>query len=82
MLTRLLEVLGTTATQPNGPWSDPVVIYNASEMIYGPVAQPYFDPTGKTLVFDMSIFNPIYTVTAKAVSSSPYQHRIILFIFF
>lgn len=59
--------MATTATQPTGPWSDPIIIFNATEMIYGPVAQPYYDSTGKTLVVDMSIFSHIYTVTARIV---------------
>jgi len=53
---------------PQGPWSDPVTVYNCTMGCYGPAAQPYFDPSGKTLILDVSIWAAqFYTQTASVV---------------
>ncbi|OAL40337.1 hypothetical protein AYO20_00073 [Fonsecaea nubica] len=49
------KVLLKTAQQPEGPWSDPITLYQATPIqpgssIYAAVPHPYFDETGKTLV--------------------------------
>lgn len=67
-IDQLAEVLASTASTPNGPWSTPIVIYQGNNLFYAPVAKPHFDTTGKTLIFDMSIFSPLYLVTVKVVS--------------
>lgn len=63
-----VEILVRTAQVPSGPWSDPIVLYQGNTILYAPVAQGHFDTSGKTLVFDMSIFSPIYIQTVKVVS--------------
>lgn len=49
------KVLAKTAPAPEGPWSDPVTLYQATPItsgssIYAAVPHPYYDPTGKSLV--------------------------------
>jgi hypothetical protein len=49
------KVLLKTAQQPEGPWSDPITLYQATPLtdgssIYAAVPHPYFDESGKTLV--------------------------------
>ena len=49
------KVLLKTAQLPEGPWSDPITLYQATPLtegssIYAAVPHPYYDETGKTLV--------------------------------
>ena len=49
------KVLAVTADQPEGPWSDPITLYQATPLtagssIYAAAPHPYFDPGGQTLV--------------------------------
>ncbi len=49
------KVLLKTALRPEGPWSDPITLYQATPItpgsaIYAAVPHPYFDTTGQTLV--------------------------------
>ena len=49
------KVLAKTADKPEGPWSEPITLYQATPItagssIYAAAPQPYFDSTGKTLV--------------------------------
>jgi beta-xylosidase len=49
------KVLAKTALSPEGPWSDPVTLYQATPItsgssIYAAVPHPYHDPTGKSLL--------------------------------
>lgn len=64
------EILASTSQNPSGPWSKSVVLYTGNTILYAPTAQPHFDDSGKTLVFDVSIFSPIYLQTIKIVSDS------------
>lgn len=64
----ITEILAVTSSAPNGPWTSPVTVFQGDTIYYAPVAQPHFDSTGKTLIFDMSIFSPIYIETVKLVS--------------
>ncbi|ETI21056.1 hypothetical protein G647_07399 [Cladophialophora carrionii CBS 160.54] len=49
------KVLLKSAQRPEGPWSDPITLYQARPLtdgssIYAAVPHPYFDESGKTLV--------------------------------
>ncbi|KIX00067.1 uncharacterized protein Z518_10994 [Rhinocladiella mackenziei CBS 650.93] len=49
------KVLLKTSPKPEGPWSDPITLYQATPIrqdssIYAAVPHPYFDNSGKTLV--------------------------------
>ncbi|KAJ9613216.1 hypothetical protein H2200_003158 [Cladophialophora chaetospira] len=49
------KVLMKTAERPEGPWSDPITLYQATPLtngssIYAAVPHPYYDESGKTLV--------------------------------
>jgi Domain of unknown function (DUF4185) len=49
------KVLAKTAPAPEGPWSEPITLYQAKPLtkgssIYAAVPHPYYDTTGKTLV--------------------------------
>ena len=49
------KVLAKVAYKPEGPWSDPVTIYQATPItkdssIYVAVPHPYYDESGKSLV--------------------------------
>lgn len=49
------KVLVITADRPEGPWSDPITLYQATPLtagssIYAAVPHPYFDQSGETLV--------------------------------
>ncbi|EXJ55494.1 hypothetical protein A1O7_08421 [Cladophialophora yegresii CBS 114405] len=49
------KVLLKTAQRPEGPWSDPITLYQATPLtdgssIYAAVPHPYFDESGKSLV--------------------------------
>lgn len=49
------KVLAQTAPAPEGPWSDPVTVFQATPItngssIYSPAPHTYYDPSGKTLV--------------------------------
>lgn len=49
------KVLAKVAYKPEGPWSDPVTIYQATPItndssIYAAVPHPYYDESGKSLV--------------------------------
>ena len=49
------KVLVKTAQRPEGPWSEPITLYQATPLIsdstvYAAVPHPYFDGSGKTLV--------------------------------
>ncbi|CZR62678.1 uncharacterized protein PAC_12575 [Phialocephala subalpina] len=59
------QILASTAQTPNGPWTSPVTVFQGNNLYYAPVAQGHFDTSGKTLIFDMSIFSPIYLETVK-----------------
>jgi len=44
-----------TSQKPEGPWSEPITLYQATPLqegssIYAAVPHPYFDESGKTLV--------------------------------
>lgn len=69
LLTSSIPVINVVVSPvPQGPWSDPVTIYNCTMGCYGPAAQPYFDPSGKTLILDVSIWAAqFYTQTASLV---------------
>ncbi|TVY81318.1 putative alpha-ketoglutarate-dependent sulfonate dioxygenase [Lachnellula suecica] len=59
------QILASTSQVPSDPWSNTVVLYQGNTILYAPIAQGYFDTSGRTLTFDMSIFNPIYLQTVK-----------------
>jgi hypothetical protein len=49
------KVLAKTSPAPEGPWSDPVTLYQATPItsgstIYAAIPHPYYDPSGKSLV--------------------------------
>lgn len=49
------KVLVKTAQRPEGPWSEPVTLYQAKPItegssIYAAIPHPYFDGSGRTLV--------------------------------
>ena len=49
------KVLARAAFAPEGPWSDPITLYQATPItagssIYAAAPQPQYDSTGKTLV--------------------------------
>jgi beta-xylosidase len=49
------KVLAKTASAPEGPWSEPITLYQATPIsaessIYAAIPHPYYDLSGKTLV--------------------------------
>ncbi|KAF2149091.1 hypothetical protein K461DRAFT_282559 [Myriangium duriaei CBS 260.36] len=59
------QITVRTAQVPTGPWTTPVVLFAGNTIYYAPVAQSHYDTTGRTLVFDASVFSPIYLQTIK-----------------
>ncbi len=49
------KVLMMTSQRPEGPWSEPITLYQATPIqeggsVYAAAPHTYFDPSGKTLV--------------------------------
>ena len=49
------KILAQTAHRPEGPWSDPITLFQATPItegsaVYAAVPHPYYDPSGKSLV--------------------------------
>lgn len=61
-------IFANTADNPSGPWSAKNTIFQGSLNIYGPVAQPHFDASGKTLVVDVGVYPYGYSETIQIVS--------------
>jgi hypothetical protein len=71
------KVLLKTSQQPEGPWSEPQTLYQATPITdgsstYAPIPHPYYDPTGRTLVVTFTN-HPNRIQAVKIVSHFPLE---------